>query len=239
MIHGWSASGAINFDGFGWTDAFRNDYSVVLPDLRGHGSSAKPRSRQEYTFPKLACDVVAVMDEAEIERALVFGYSSGAQVAVQLLLDHPERIGAAALGGIGTRFQFGWGRRFAPEDGHPRRLIDWFPPRHFFDLARWLLSNPVALGACFLELYHGKEVVPVERLGDIHAPVLVVNGTRDGFTRSAAALVEAIPGARLELLSGRNHASALGDRRLKEIVRRFCEQHRQATAAGVLQDPGP
>ena len=221
LIHGWSASGWTNFDGFGWTDYLAGRYRVLLPDMRGHGRSAKPWRAGAYTFEGMAADVVAAMDDAGIERALVFGYSTGAQVAVQLLLDHPERVRAAALGGIGARFHFGWGRRFAVEDGLRRRLIDWFPPRRLPDLARWLLNDPVALGVCFRSLYKGDEVVDLGRLGEIQAPVLVVNGTRDRFTRSAEELVAAIPGARLALVSGRNHASALGDRRLKAAVGGF------------------
>ncbi len=221
LIHGWSASGWTNFDGFGWTDYFARDYRVLLPDLRGHGRSEKPWRTSAYTFGQMAADVVAAMDDAGIDRSLVFGYSTGAQVAVQLLLDHPERVAAAALGGIGAEFHFGWGRRFAPEDGLPRRLIDWFPPRHLPDLARWLLNDPVALGVCFRALYKGDEVVDLGRLGEIGSPVLVANGTRDGFTRSVDDLVTAIPGAKLALISGRNHASALGDRRLKAVVGEF------------------
>lgn len=221
LIHGWSASGWTNFDGFGWTDYFVPHYRVLLPDLRGHGRSAKPWRTSAYTFELIAADVVAAMDAAGMERPLVFGYSTGAQVAVRLLLDHPERVRAAALGGIGAAFHFGWGRRFAPEDGLARRPIDWFPPRHLPDLARWVLNDPVALGVCFRALYKDDQVVELARLGEISVPVLVVNGTRDGFTRSAGELVEAIPGARLALISGRNHASVLGDRRLRGAVGEF------------------
>lgn len=221
LIHGWSASGATNFDAFGWTDALAGRYRLLLPDLRGHGASAKPWRAAAYTFPALAADVVAAMDAAGVENAYIYGYSTGAQVALQLLLDHPERVRAAALGGIGAHFHFGWGRRFAPEDGLPRPLIDWFPPRHFPDLARWLRNDPIALAICFKALYHGKPVTDLARLGEIRAPVLVANGTRDGFARSAGQLVASIPGSELALISGRNHASALGDRRLKCVVDSF------------------
>ncbi len=224
LLHGWSASGAANFEGFGWIDALAPRYRLVLPDFRGHGRSAKPWRPNAYSFESLACDVVAVLDAAGIESAPVFGYSTGARVALELLIAHPARVTAAALGGIGARFQFGWGRVFAPEDGLPRPLIDWFPPRRFPALATWLRNDPIALAACFRALYHRQPAAPgLEELAGITAPVLVVNGTRDGFARSAPELAAAIPGARLATISGRNHASALGDRRLKAVVIDFLQ----------------
>ena len=221
LLHGWTASAGTNFDAFGWSDALAPHYRLVMPDLRGHGRSAKPWRRAAYSPALMAADVMAVMDAAGAGRALLLGYSTGATVAVELLVRYPGRFGAAVLGGIGTEFHASWGRRGAPEDGLPRPWIDWFPRRNARAFLGWLRNDPIALGCAFAGMFHNRPPVDLDRLGDIRAPVLVVDGTRDGFCRSAPDLVARIPGARLATISGRNHATTIGDRRFKEIALAF------------------
>jgi pimeloyl-ACP methyl ester carboxylesterase len=222
LVHGWSASIRTNWEGFGWLDFLKQSHRLLLVDLRGHGRSGKPHRRAEYTVPLLASDVVAAMDHAGFERAIVFGYSTGAEVATRLLLDYPGRFYAAVLGGIGTEFHFGWGRRFDREDGKPRPTIDWFPPRCIGGLASWVTSDLLALAVAFLGLYGNHPApVPVDRLGEIRVPVLTVVGTRDGFCRSSRDLAGRIAGCERVTISGRNHATTLGDRRFKAVVADF------------------
>ncbi len=222
LVHGWSASYRTNWEAFGWLDVLKPAHRLLLVDLRGHGKSGKPHRRADYTLPLFASDVIAAMDHAGFRRMSVFGYSTGAQVATQLLLDYPERFGAGVLSGIGTEFHFGWGRRFDQEDGQPRRLIDWFPPRRIGGFVSWVTSDPLALGVAFLSLYGRRPPpVPVERLGEIRVPVLTVVGTRDGFCRSNRDLAQRIPHCQRVTISGRNHVTTLGDRRFKAVVMEF------------------
>ena len=64
-------------------------------DMRGHGASDAPTG--DYTLSMLSDDVVAVLDAAGIDTAVVAGVSLGGMVAMQLALDHPERVGGLAL----------------------------------------------------------------------------------------------------------------------------------------------
>lgn len=225
LLHGWSASMETNFRGFGWVDALAPHYRLLMVDFRGHGRSEKPLRRAAYSVAKMGGDVLAAMEAAAIERAGILAYSTGAEVALELLANQPGRFGPAVLGGTGAEFHFGWGRRSLPEDGLRRPFFDWFPPRRVGRLARWALNNPLALGACFRALYDGRPPVDLERAATIRSPVLVVVGTRDGFGRSAQRLVDAIPGARLAAISGRNHASTIGDRRFKQAALQFFAAH--------------
>ena len=61
------------------------------------------------------------------------------------------------------------------------------------------------------------------RLGEIKAPVLVAGGTRDRVVppELLRATASGITGARLLLLPGRGHASALYDPRLKPAIAAF------------------
>ena len=91
----------------GVTDSWRSFESVLpyLPDdvraiavtQRGHGDAPKPESG--YLIEDLAGDVVDLMDELEIERAIVVGHSMGSWVTQRIAIDHPERVLGIVLAG--------------------------------------------------------------------------------------------------------------------------------------------
>ncbi len=75
-------------------------FTVVLPDLRGYGDSAKPpggANHEAYAKRALARDQVEVMAALGFERFAVVGHDRGARVAHRMALDHPERVTKAAL----------------------------------------------------------------------------------------------------------------------------------------------
>lgn len=70
-------------------------FRLLRIDTRGAGGSDAPQG--DYSLAMLADDVVAIMDDAGVERAAVAGVSLGGMVAMQLALDHPARVSALAL----------------------------------------------------------------------------------------------------------------------------------------------
>ena len=80
-----------------WRDVateLARDHSVVVPDLRGYGESAKPeeRSPDTYSARTMAGDVVAVMAALGHERFAVVGHDRGALVAFRAGMDHPDAV---------------------------------------------------------------------------------------------------------------------------------------------------
>lgn len=69
---------------------FQNDYRLILVDLRGHGHSDKPVSG--YHIDELAGDILAVMNQLELEQAHIMGCSMGAEVGLSLAANHPEKV---------------------------------------------------------------------------------------------------------------------------------------------------
>jgi pimeloyl-ACP methyl ester carboxylesterase len=69
----------------------------VAYDARGHGRSSPAPDPGAYGYDALAADLLAVLDDRGIERAVVAGASMGAHTIVRFALDHPERVAAAAL----------------------------------------------------------------------------------------------------------------------------------------------
>jgi haloacetate dehalogenase len=75
-------------------------FSVVVPDLRGYGLSGKPKGgerHENYSFRAMARDQVEVMRQYGHERFLVLAHDRGARVAHRLCLDHPESVERACL----------------------------------------------------------------------------------------------------------------------------------------------
>ncbi len=65
---------------------------VVTVDLLGHGESERPRDMWRYSMRFFADQVVALMDHLEVERAVVMGTSLGANTALEIALESPERL---------------------------------------------------------------------------------------------------------------------------------------------------
>ncbi|HEU4348357.1 MAG TPA: alpha/beta hydrolase [Actinoplanes sp.] len=71
---------------------------VIAVELQAHGHT--PEIDREFTVEHFATDVVELLDRLGIERADVFGWSMGAEVALRLGTDHAERVGRLVLASI-------------------------------------------------------------------------------------------------------------------------------------------
>src|SRR5437764_6401029 len=65
---------------------------VVTFDGRGNGRSDRPQEPEAYAEQEFAADALAVLDATSTERAFLVGYSMGAQRALLLAAEHPERV---------------------------------------------------------------------------------------------------------------------------------------------------
>lgn len=91
-LEGWRDSG--------YVDALKGDYELILVDARGHGKSDKPHDPAAYAPDKRARDILAVLDDAGIDRAIYWGYSMGGQIGFAIAHYAPERFDALILGGM-------------------------------------------------------------------------------------------------------------------------------------------
>ncbi len=88
-----------------WLDVMARlapDYTVVAPDLLGHGESAKPMG--DYSLGAYASGMRDLLGVLGIERATIVGQSLGGGVAMQLAYQHPElaeRLVLVGSGGLG------------------------------------------------------------------------------------------------------------------------------------------
>ena len=99
LIHGITGSSLT------WEDVIEplaERYTVVAPDLLGHGESAKPRG--DYSLGAYASGVRDLLQAIGHDRATVVGHSLGGGVAMQFAYQFPERCERLVLvssGGLG------------------------------------------------------------------------------------------------------------------------------------------
>src|SRR6201991_2473434 len=93
LLHGLGATKTSFFD---TAAALSRHYRVHALDLPGFGGSSKPLIAP-YDSAFFARTVVGAMDALGIDRAHVVGNSMGGRVALELGLEHRERIGGLAL----------------------------------------------------------------------------------------------------------------------------------------------
>ena len=84
-----------------YVKALQDKYKVVLVDARGHGKSGKPHAPEKYAMNYMVGDIVAVLDELNIEKAVLWGYSMGGRIGLAAAKYAPERFTAYVIGGIG------------------------------------------------------------------------------------------------------------------------------------------
>src|SRR5688572_3701072 len=214
----------------GVTDSWRS-FEHVLPYLpddvraiavtqRGHGDAPKPESG--YRIEDLAGDVIDLLDELGIERAVLVGHSMGSWVTQRVAIDHPERVTGAVLAGSfgGRPGDAPEMQAFAAEMASVRDPITDQVARDFQDST---VASPLPAGQMdefvseslkvparvwnqtftgFLEVDH------VDGLTRLAAPALLIWGERDAFIPRAVQdeLLETLPDARLEVYENVGHA---------------------------------
>jgi len=104
------------------------DRRIVLVDLRGHGQSTRPLDSASYSWDLLADDVLTVLDELRVDRAVIGGTSLGADVTLAFGAKSRER-----RAGLYVAMPV-----LAESDDFARSLFR--PIASVFELAAWALT---------------------------------------------------------------------------------------------------
>ncbi len=227
-IHGWSLSGRWLLDAL--PAAVLAGRRALAPDLRGHGRSPDGGS---FTLDELARDLVAALDARSVERAVVLGWSLGAQVALAAMPRLRGRVAGLALVSATARFteDGSWPHGLPARtlaalarqvERDPARATAKFHDGMFLPdeldgaaaaravalRARTPLPSPAALRAG-LDVLAGTDLRAA--LAAVDVPALVVHGERDPICLPEAgrALATALPRAGLAIVAGAGHAPFL------------------------------
>ncbi|WP_448248699.1 alpha/beta fold hydrolase [Thalassotalea agariperforans] len=86
LIHGLFGS----LDNLGMVaKGLKDNYRVTSVDVRNHGQSFHQNT---MSYDELAQDVINVMDKLSIKSAHILGHSMGGKIAMQLAVNHPDRV---------------------------------------------------------------------------------------------------------------------------------------------------
>jgi pimeloyl-ACP methyl ester carboxylesterase len=182
---------------------------IVIPDLRGHGDSARPHDAARYPPDILADDMLALIGHLGLDSYDLGGYSMGGKVVLRLLA-RGARPAHAVVGGQGLDALDAESDR---TDGHRRLLAAAAHGAAFpagspeATMADWIRQSGVDARAVGLVL-DAFVPTPAEALRLVSVPTLVIVGYRDSRGTSADSLAALLPRGRLVLVPG-DHLTAL------------------------------
>jgi pimeloyl-ACP methyl ester carboxylesterase len=225
FVHGFACS---HEDWQAQLDFFSRTNEVVACDLRGHGDT--PGRAHECSIEHYGGDVAALINNLELERAVLIGHSMGCRVVLEANRIASERIASIVLVD---------GSRLASGNPHAaeaaaRRTVENAGYASFAEhLFRQMFFRPSALADEIVEraVRSSAEFGPAlwprmarwdaermdEALGSVRSPLMAIQTTtRDAQLRRTPLkpgdtspwlqlLEQAVPGARLEIISGVGH----------------------------------
>jgi 3-oxoadipate enol-lactonase len=197
---------------------FSRTHRVLRYDLRGHGGSQVVPG--PCTIADLAGDVLALLDDLDVDRFCYAGVSIGGAIGQQLALTVPDRLDRLAIIASAARFADppSWTVRAAQvrEQGTevlvPSRTGTWFTaewaeqePAAAERLLDMLRATPAEGYAACCEAIGAFDVR--DRLGEITAPTLVVAGEEDPATPPdmVRLIADGIAGSQFLVVTGAGH----------------------------------
>jgi pimeloyl-ACP methyl ester carboxylesterase len=207
LIHGYFSTATVNWVRYGHVSTIAaRGYRVIMPDLRGHGDSAKPHEAAAYPPDVLTDDGFALIQQLGLTDYDLGGYSLGGRTTIRMLARGaaPRRAIVAGMGLEGivhTGGRSAYFRRILGNLGtFERGSSEWMAEAFLKTVG----GDPVAL----LHVLGTSVDTPREALARIGVPTLVLAGAEDGDNGSAQALAAALPDGRYAAVPG-NHMSAV------------------------------
>jgi pimeloyl-ACP methyl ester carboxylesterase len=223
-IHGWGMSGKV----WGFSGEPPLPGRLIMPDLRGHGASSAPETG--YSLEDFAADLEELFTSLQLERAVLLGWSLGAQVVLQAVpllrkrldavilvsgtprfttvADYPHGLSSQAVRGLGLRLKRDYDA--ALSGFFTGMFVDGetVPDRGTL----LPVSPPLNAALAALDTLSSADLRPLLLAVDL--PVLLVHGGVDPVCLPSASryMAERLPDARLEIMAGVGHAPFISSR---------------------------
>lgn len=207
LLHGLFSDAATNWIRFGHAgELAKRGFRVIMPDLRAHGLSARPRYAESYPPDVLASDGLELIAYLGLTDYDLGGYSLGARTAVRMVIKgaRPRRL---VISGMGLSGLLDTGSR----SDHFRKILT--------GLGTHERGSPEWLAEAFLKTTGGdpKALLPLlgsfvdsteDELRAIRIPTLIAHGADDDDNGSPEELAALLPDGRYVEVPG-NHMSAV------------------------------
>lgn len=156
-------------------------YMVYALDSRGQGAN---RPLDEYHYTDMASDVFEFIRLKGMNKPVIFGFSDGGNIALQLEIMYPGTLGAIVTGGANI-FVKG---SLVPD----------------FEAGLLATENPSPLTRMLME----EPDMTVDQVRGIACPALIMSGEHDLILPDHTRLIgENIPAGRAEIIAGEDHGS--------------------------------
>jgi 2-succinyl-6-hydroxy-2,4-cyclohexadiene-1-carboxylate synthase len=225
FLHGFMSSAA---DWWGVRAALNSSHRCLAVDLPGHGASLDLPHPQVYTAGGAALGLLDLLDELNLERPVVVGYSMGGRLALYLALRHPERCAGLFLESASPGIENPAERRARREADEERArrlesgdfetfLADWYRQPLFASLARHERlvekivearrgNDPGELARSLRGLGAGSQPSLWDELAGLQVPTLAVAGELDEkYVGIASRMTTLNPRLRTVVVPGAGH----------------------------------
>lgn len=169
---------------------FSKQYKMLAVDTRGHGKS--PRGTAPFTIEQFVMDLNEWMTELKLSKAILLGFSDGANIAMKFALKYPNKIKALILNGGNLDPKGVKGTVQLPiEIGY--QITKLFAGR----------SEEAKRHMELLGLMVNEPNIKANELHSIQIPTLVIAGTKDMIKRAhTEEIAKNISNARLSIIQG-------------------------------------
>ncbi len=171
---------------------FSKKYRVIAIDTRGHGQS--PMGEGDFSLYQFADDLKNFMDEKEIEKANILGFSDGGNIALIFASKYPERVIKLIANGANSKPS---GMKFVT---HAAIRMNYILYSIFSAFSKKYIYKKM-----LMKLMLDEPHITSEELGNISAPTLILVGTNDLIReKESHYLQKAIPNSEISFVLG-NH----------------------------------
>ena len=242
--------GANSISWFNQTPVLSKKYRVIIFDNRGTGRSDKPDI--PYTIKMMADDTAGLLDAIGIRAAHVFGLSMGSAIAQEFAINYPEKVislilGCASSGAAHSAsadpaammqlLNMKDSKQKSPEE-EVKLLLPIIFTQEFIDKNKDKIGEFIKRRAehptpPFAYGRQGQAVVgfdTYDRLPQIKAPTLIINGSEDKICplENARRLGSRIPNSEVVILEKVAHSfNAEAPEKTNSIILDFLKRHPQ------------
>ena len=207
LIHGYFSDAFTNWIRYGHAALIAaRGFRVIMPDLRAHGSSAKPHDAASYPPDVLMHDGFALIAHLGLTDYDLAGYSLGGRTTVRMLANGatPRRAVLSGMGYQGIVHTAGRGSYFR----HVLTNLGSFARGSNEWLTEAFLKTTKGDPQALLRILDTFVDTPAEAVAAITTPTLVLTGVDDDDNGSGAELAEALVDGTFREIPG-NHMSAV------------------------------
>jgi len=226
FLHGLSANHTT------WEEGARAVYAAgykpLIPDLRGHGHSAKRKKKSLYHFNQFSQDLLEILKKEKAKKVVLVGYSFGGSLAIDFALRHPEKIAGLILISANhvnplkyfkLKIAVPFARAFLLLLSY---FVIWHAKKNYYYYqpikeksywkSVWLGFKTMPLSVNFWMLLMMDELHYKNKLGKIKPPVWIVHSPHDPFVTQTEVkdMMESLPKSKEIIIDCKSHFLATG-----------------------------